>query len=533
MITNTNHHTESANFYGIEFADDFTRATITVPIFHEGTNKKYLYWTAEMLKKVAPMFSSVPFRYDLKGTEGSSHAKEKLSSPHFDVGWTQESWYDPKTKTVWVRGEVTHPEVIQKLRRTTSDGKREVNFASMGILVDEAACSICGGEYAEVCENDHIRGEVYGDSVCFKVPTTCSKAYHVALTNDPADGEAEINKCIFQDLQKMETKIEKPKDKNFDDSSVKNMLDSQNQKEATEKNYNDPIENQNSTENVDNTSVDNINNNLNTNDEFNQSNKNTPAPPADVILKDLAERIKLLENNLNSSATEVNSESTNVEPNNMPNQINQIPENQKLTQPNMSPPGEQNSEVKPMTDEKVGQVSNTKVPENPKPVEVQEAGNMSQVAALLQQAIQLLTGGAEVQDMGKEAQSANKSQMTHDETKPTEHMQPGDAVPDSLDEGVKKNRENMNSPGSVAIAEDDDEIKHLKAEMADMKSRLKEQNKKLELQDQNVPEFGGTNANANLEVADMSANDRREAFGPYGQFEACFKGAASAAKFKR
>ena len=98
----------------VEVADDFKRAILTIPLFHVGANKKGLYWTEEMLKKLAPMYRGVCFRYDLEGQEGSSHTTAKLSSPHFDVGWTYNdesgAWYDDKTKSLWVRGEVTHPD---------------------------------------------------------------------------------------------------------------------------------------------------------------------------------------------------------------------------------------------------------------------------------------------------------------------------------------------------------------------------------------------------------------------------------------
>jgi len=149
----------------VELADDNKRAILTVPLMHVGANSKGLYWTAELLKEIAYMFQDIPFRYDLDGQEGSSHATKKLSSPHFDVGWTysgnEGAWYDTKTKTLWVKGEVTHPQVIQKLERQTTDGKREVNYASMGVIVDEAKCSICGTDYENgvepKCEHERLK----------------------------------------------------------------------------------------------------------------------------------------------------------------------------------------------------------------------------------------------------------------------------------------------------------------------------------------------------------------------------------------
>jgi hypothetical protein len=118
---------------------------------HAGPNKKFLYWVPKVLEDIAKLFRGIPFRYDLGGKEGSSHTPNKLSSPHFDVGCTYSSdegaWYDKKTRTLWVIGEVTHPAVIEKLKRETSDNKREINYASMGVLVDESKCSICGKKF--------------------------------------------------------------------------------------------------------------------------------------------------------------------------------------------------------------------------------------------------------------------------------------------------------------------------------------------------------------------------------------------------
>ena len=157
----------TSSLSNIEFADEHTRAIILLPLMHVGANKKGLYWTAEMLKKMETMFRSVPYRYDLDGQEGSSHTINKLSSPHFDVGWTysskEGSWYDDKTKTLWTKGEVTHPDVIKKLERMTTDGKREVNYGSMGVIVEKAICSICGEEMdGNTCKNEHTRLQKYG-----------------------------------------------------------------------------------------------------------------------------------------------------------------------------------------------------------------------------------------------------------------------------------------------------------------------------------------------------------------------------------
>ena len=144
-------HSWTSPLQTVELSDDSKRAILTIPLMHEGPNKKGLYWTPKMLREVCPMFRGVTFRYDLNGQEGSSHTVNKLSSPHFDVGWTYNNehgaWYDDKTRTLWVQGEVTHPDVIGKLQRETTDGKREVHFASMGVMVEHAKCSICGADW--------------------------------------------------------------------------------------------------------------------------------------------------------------------------------------------------------------------------------------------------------------------------------------------------------------------------------------------------------------------------------------------------
>ena len=226
----------TTSLQGLEISDDHKRAILLLPLMHVGPNKKGLFWTAKMLKKIAPMFRSVPFRYDLEGQEGSSHTINKLSSPHFDVGWTYSSeeggWYDEKTRTLWVKGEVTHPEVIAKLERMTTDGKREVNYGSMGVIVEEAKCSICGGEFlGNVCANDHERNKKYDGKTCYKIPTEVSKALHAALTNDPADGEAEIKNVLIQELGGNMEEPKKDKNPQKENTDSSNQQTNSNQSE--------------------------------------------------------------------------------------------------------------------------------------------------------------------------------------------------------------------------------------------------------------------------------------------------------------
>lgn len=188
------------------------RAIIKIPIINLGSNSKNLKWTEPTMKKVASKFRGVPFRYDLTGGNEGSHTRDHISSPFYDVGWTYDdergAYYDPERKCVWVQGEVTHPDVIEKLMRKTSEGKREINYASMGAIMtpDQTECSICGKSPFGSC--NHVRGQSYNGEVAAMVPTDITKALHVALTNDPADKIAEIEQAVFQDMNETCNKCE-------------------------------------------------------------------------------------------------------------------------------------------------------------------------------------------------------------------------------------------------------------------------------------------------------------------------------------
>jgi len=525
--------TWSANLNNIEIANDFSRAIIEIPLMHVGPNKKGLFWSKEMLRKLVPLFKGVAFRYDLDGQEGSSHTTNKLSSPHFDVGWTYKedgARFDEKTGVFWVKGEVTHPQVIQKLSRETTDGQREINYASMGVLVDEAKCSICGQEYG-TCE--HKRLQVYNMEVCYKVPTKIGKALHAALTNDPADGEAEIANCIFQEMgENMEIEKKKnPFGKKEDNSNNYEAAPRDKQEQAGQPQTQVQKQNQ-------------MPGGLATSSP--QTEQPGMAPSPQTILKDLAERVKTLEQKIASDALS----------NPRPELVNTSSQD-KMTQDNMgvtsqfekAQPNIQKQEESNMVDKSVGQVSNEKVPVNPKKPEMADGGVVAQAAQLLHQAAQLLDSyGMEMQDMGKEAMDASKSMVKESEPEPLEHQAPGDAVsPEAAkDEGDKKNKENMNKPGSVATADDSEaeeeevevqeaSVDKLKEEVADLSKTVKALAGKLEIQDNNIPEFGGVNQTQTktLEAADMSAGERHSTFGEFGKWDACFRGTSSAQKFKR
>lgn len=180
------------------------RAVVKMRLINEGMNSKSLHWLPETMRKIAHHFRGVPFRYDLTGQNEGSHTKDRISSPFYDVGWTYSdgrgAWYDEKEHCVWIQGEVTHPEVIERLARTTSDGKREINFGSMGALIrpEDTMCTICHKKPFGRCGHD--RGSDYNGQTCGMAPLDVAKGLHVALTNDPADRRAEVAEAVFQDM---------------------------------------------------------------------------------------------------------------------------------------------------------------------------------------------------------------------------------------------------------------------------------------------------------------------------------------------
>ena len=238
------------------------------------------------------------------------------------------------------------------------------------------------------------------------------------------------------------------------------------------------------------------------------------APSAETILRDLAERIKTIEGKLGNQVMQEGS----------PEVVNAAPQDQ-LVQDNMGTTSQfDDKEEKTM---KAGE----KVPTASPKEEVQEMNTdpMSQVMEMLKQILERLPN-TEVQDMGKESLEANKGQAQKaQEDIPLEHQGEG-AVNSTDSEGNVKNKENMMKPSSVATADNADLVKK---EFADLKAEVKALRSKLELQDNNVPEFGGSNNTGSVDVADMNASDRQKKFGDFGKWDACFNGAGSAQKFVR
>jgi len=541
----------TSNFSNIEIADDNKRAIITIPLMHVGANKKGLYWTEKMLKEIVPMFRGIVFKYDIQGQEGSSHVLKKLFSPHFDVGWTYDgpegAWYSDKT--LWVKGEVTHPDVIEKLIRENSHGKRELNYASMGVMVETAKCSICGHDEGE-CE--HERNQVYNEGTCYSVPVKCKKALHVALTNDPADGEAEITKCVFQELnvddyrmsankfenQKAAQKVQGIQ--NINDKVVNNMNDQSNPYNTNNQTRQDNMHEQMGSPSM-------LESNQMLQNQMpngmapgqNQTGMPGPAPSSEQILKSLAERIKTIEQKVDSQAM--------VAP--APELVNSAPQDQ-LTQDNMG--GTTQFENKPEAGNmnlSKGQNTQEKTPVNPPAVETQdgmgEGDSMQQIMNMLQQILQRLPQVA-TQDASELIETGKEKAKKAQDDIPTDHQGPGDAVSNSKDEGNAKNVKHMNEPDKVATADNAEEdkpedkpgeekaaVEELKTEVADLKSVITQMKGSMEFADNNIPEFGGNAAQCSVEVADMSAAQRRESFGEFGAYDAIFNGANSAKRFRK
>jgi len=504
----------------VELADDKSCAVLTIPLMHVGPNKKGLYWTPKMLKSVAPMFRGITFRYDLNGSEGSSHTPQKLSSPHFDIGWTYSdergAWFEKDNGILWVKGEVTHPDIIKKLDRKTSDGKREINFASMGVLVEKSVCSICGKEHGmDGCE--HTRNEIYDGEVCYSVPEKVKKALHVALTNDPADGEAEIEECIFQEWNMSPNENIGQGGSNM--NSVSNSF------------AGNQVQNQ-------------IPGGLAPSSNLNQGFQQGPAPSSEEILKDMAERIKTIEQQMAQDKLNADQQMAPT-----PELINQN-QNAGATQDNMGVSSQFAEDEK--MDKKDGQYTNEKAPMNPSdkkikaemqdfgqaPQEQQGQPQMGGAEAKLDQILQMLqqlVGGAGVQtqDMGQESLKAGKgmAKKSQDDI-PLDHMGEG-AVGEKEDSGNAKNKIAMKKPDQVMSA-DDEVVEKLKTELADMKTEMEKlKTAKVEFQDQNIPEFGGPSVATAETADDLSASQRREEFGDYGKWDSIFHGADSAERFKK
>jgi hypothetical protein len=166
-----------------EFASKAKKVEIKqVAAAHVGMNDNFLEFTKEELEKSVSSMKGVPIVINKTGTAEDDHA---INSSLNTVGWTTNAYFDGYT--LWVDGEITDPDVIPKLVRETSNGKREINYVSMGAEI-VPICSICGKDI-RTC--GHERGKEYNGKLC-KVYASETKFNHLALTNFPADKNATI-----------------------------------------------------------------------------------------------------------------------------------------------------------------------------------------------------------------------------------------------------------------------------------------------------------------------------------------------------
>lgn len=145
-------------------------------------NDNFLEFTPDELTKAASSMKGVPVVINLTGAAEDDHA---INSSMNTIGWTTSSYFDGMT--LWGDAEITNPDVIPKFLRETSDGKRELNYVSMGAEI-VPICSICS---KDIRECGHERGKNYDGKLC-KVYATQTKFNHLACTNQPADKGARI-----------------------------------------------------------------------------------------------------------------------------------------------------------------------------------------------------------------------------------------------------------------------------------------------------------------------------------------------------
>jgi len=458
-----------------------TRALIRLPLMHVGANKKNLKWEPHVLQKTAPMFRGVTFKYDLQGKEGSSHVPKKLSSPFYDVGWTYDNekgaYFDGKT--LWVEGEVTHPEVLEKLRRKTSDGKREINFGSMGVYVDpkNAHCSICGARPFGTCQ--HVRGQSYGGQICQFVPDEVEKALHVALTNDPADTEADIRDVLFQEAQLME------------EEQPKQQQPEQQEKAPEQAQEQEPV-----------------------------------AQPGDQseVVKALAEKVKEIDQKVDQIQNKPGG------------QIKMPEEEKKPVPPALDKKAEKPAEKKEETasaeeemekkKEETAQAGMVKCPACGKEVPVPssetaedapEPKDKSAEQSAGENSAPKVSEGAEQNEGNRVNEAAMK--------KPSEYAdnskEKTELLAEVADMSVKLGK--YNGEHKKAFVELADRSFEQLQTMKDVMEDIKPQTHQKAQFASNVPEFGAPNAKEEtLEVADMNASQRAEKFGEFGKYEACF-----------
>lgn len=176
---------------------------------HVGTNDNGLTFTEEELIASAKTMADVPIIINLTNSSLGDHADDSSMNT---VGWTTDAWYDKDKKAVIANGEITDPKVVEKYRQVDSKGKPALRFVSMGCECIPI-CSICGNVMNDdVCSNEHYRDEEYDGQKCSAIAKDV-KFVHLAITNFPADIEADPSAIVIKEYATKVSNLKKVRKK--------------------------------------------------------------------------------------------------------------------------------------------------------------------------------------------------------------------------------------------------------------------------------------------------------------------------------
>lgn len=161
-----------------------------VQVAHAGTNSNFYTFTEEELMNAAKTLKDKPIYINYLGVAPDDHADNSSMNT---IGWSTDAWYDPEDKTLYANADITTPDVIDKLERVDSKGRRELNFVSMS-CDSMPICSVCGAIFNE-CE--HERGVEYEGKMCSVVGKDVNFRNFV-LTNEPADPNAVVGEVSIE-----------------------------------------------------------------------------------------------------------------------------------------------------------------------------------------------------------------------------------------------------------------------------------------------------------------------------------------------
>lgn len=181
-------------------------------ICHVGMNGNMFIFTKEELEESFETLNKVPLVANV-----TDYVDDHNVSSLNTVGWV----YDPvfENDSVYATLEITHPQIIEKIKRKTTKGEREINFVSMGCGAEKLICNICGEEIyydSLLCDSGHKVGREYDGLICGMIGEGI-EFEHVALTNVPADKEAKLGKevaIMYAKKKKMTAVDEKEKEEN-------------------------------------------------------------------------------------------------------------------------------------------------------------------------------------------------------------------------------------------------------------------------------------------------------------------------------